>query len=97
MLLDLSEYPGAEIVTNDRLTSPGMSPDEVRLLLVRKTSDTPDKVAKFFEKELSVIASGSGSHRELFGRTKRGNDVRVSVDSEGGITKYTLSAICYSK
>lgn len=95
--LDLPEYPGASVVENVKLVSETLSPDEVRLELVRKSADAPDKVVKFYESNLGEKASGEPGHQEIFGRTQRGNFVRVHVDSDGSGSKFTLNVISYAK
>lgn len=96
-LLDLEEYPGAEQVENHRLVDPSLSPDEARFELVRRSKDSPDKVVAFYEEKLGQKAIGGAAHREIFGRTQRGNDVKVHVDGEGSGSKYTLIVITYRK
>jgi len=95
--LDLPEYPGATVIENVKLVSETLSPDEVRLELVRKSADAPDKVVKFFESNLGEKAGGEPGHQEIFGRTQRGNFVRVHVDSDGSGSKFTLNVISYAK
>jgi hypothetical protein len=96
-LVDLEEYPGAESVENWRLVSDSLSPDEARFELVRRSADAPAKVVKFYETKLGEKASGQVGHQEIFGRTPRGNFVRVHVDGEGSGSKYTVNVISYAK
>lgn len=96
-VLDLPEYPGAESVENVRLVSPSYSPDEVRLELVRRSKDAPAKVVKYYEDQLGSPAVGDPGHKEVFGRTPRGNFVRVHVDVEDTGSKFTLGVISYTK
>ncbi len=95
--IDLAEYPGAEQVESHRLVSANLAPDEARFELVRRTKDAPDKVVKFFEDQLGEKAFGSAGHKEIFGRTKRGNDVKALINDEDGGTKFTLIIISYAK
>lgn len=97
LVLDLEEYPGAYLAENHKLSSKEMSPDEVRLELVRTSGDKPDKVVAYFEEKLSVKALGSDKGKEIFGRTKRGNFVRVHVNADGKGSKFTLNVISYTK
>ncbi len=96
-LLDLEEYPGSEQVENNRLIDPSLAPDEARFELVRRSKDASDKVIAFFEDKLGEKAIGSAGHKEIFGRTQRGNNIKVHVDSEGEGSKYTLIVIAYRK
>ena len=96
-VLDLEEYPGAEVVENVRLVSPNFAPDEVRLELVRQSKDDYQKVVKFYEGKLGSPAGGDPGHQEVFGRTPRGSYVRVHVDSEGSGSKFTIGVISYLK
>ena len=96
-VLDLEEYPGAEVVENNKLVSSSLPPDEIRFELVRRSKDAPTKVIAFYEKALGAQASGEAGHKEVFGRTKRGNFVRAHFDAEGSGTKYSLSVISFAK
>jgi hypothetical protein len=96
-LVDLEEYPGAEPVENWRLISDSLSPDEARFELVRRSADAPAKVVKFYETKLGEKASGEVGHQEIFGRTPRGNFIRVHVDGEGSGSKFTVNVISYAK
>lgn len=96
-LLDVEEYPGVEVVESNRLVSDSLSPDEVRFELVRRSKDAPAKVVKYYEDKLSAKATGQPGHQEIFGRTQRGNFVRVHVDAEDTGSKFTLSVISYAK
>lgn len=96
-LLDLEEYPGSEQLENNRLLDPALPPDEARFELVRRSKDAPDKVVAFFEEKLGEKAIGSAGHKEVFGRTQRGNSIKVHVDGEGDGSKYTLIVIAYKK
>ena len=96
-ILDLEEYPGAIAVENTRLVNPVFPPDEVRLELVRRSSDAPEKVLKFYEAKLGSNARGDAGHEEIFAPTKHGNMVRVHVDKEGTGSKFTIGAIVYIK
>jgi len=95
--LDLEEYPGSKIVENNKLTSSQFSPDEARFELVRTSDDAPAKVVAYYEEKLSVKANPSDKGQEIWGRTRRGNFVRVHVNPEGKGSKFSLSVISYAK
>jgi hypothetical protein len=97
LLLDLDEYPGAKLVENTRLSSSQFSPDEARFELARTSADAPAKVVAFYEEKLSVKVTQSKKGQEIWGRTKRGNFVRVHVNPDGKGSKFSLSVISYAK
>ncbi|HJP84098.1 MAG TPA: hypothetical protein VJ835_11415 [Fimbriimonadaceae bacterium] len=96
-LLDLPEYPGAKVVDNKKLVSNTLAPDEIRFELTRQSADAPSKVIAFYESKLGAKSTSDGDHREVFGRTNRGNFVRVHVEPEGNGSKISLSVISYAK
>lgn len=96
-VFDLDEYPGVEQVSNNQLVDGTLPPDEMRFELVRRSKDAPEKVIKFYEEKLGQKAFGSAGTKELFGRTQRGNDVKIKISPEGTGTKFSLVAISYKK
>jgi len=96
-VLDLPEYPGATVVDDARLINPAFSPDERRYVLSRKSTDSPEKVAKFYEKELKQPAAEKEKSYEIFGQTSRGNGVRVNIEPDGTGSSFVLVVIAYLK
>lgn len=95
-MVDLAEYPGAEIVENTKVVSDSIAPDESRFILVRKTKDAPDKVRAYYVKELDD-KSGGKPGTPVLGRTPKGNFVQALVEPDGGGSKITLKIISYAK
>ncbi len=96
-LVDVPDYPDAKAVDNFKIQDKSIPPDEVRFLLTRKTPDSTDKVATFYEKALAGTRMGDAKHLDVLGRTAKGNDVHVIVNADGTGSSITMKIITYAK
>jgi hypothetical protein len=85
---DVPLYPDAD--APDGKSNFRKSDAETRYEIVLTTPDPPEKVLKFYEKNLTKAQRMTP---KLMGVSKKGNSVMVSADQSNGLTTITLVSI----
>lgn len=86
--LGVKTYPGSTPANGGRSDSRMVSRGETLLIVVRETSDSPEKVAEFYKKELqSSDAYATSEMAALSGSNPAGDSVLVSAVRDKGAAK----------
>ena len=89
---EVPRYPGSTVIGT--ASTPGEA-GQVRFSVLATTTDSADKVVKFYKDKLTVVSGNRDGVTKFVWRTKQGADIILDIASDGKSTKMSYKGIIY--